>query len=84
MFVPHHSLTVSRQPPFPVGGCDRLRLNLARAMIGQTVDLQTDAHSIAHGIVAGVITEAGMPKLVVGRKVYALSQILTAVPTHFN
>lgn len=57
---------------------------MAMAMIGQTVDLMADAHRITHGIVAGVITEAGIPKLVVGRRIYDLSQMLTATPTPLN
>jgi hypothetical protein len=80
----HHSPAVSLPAPVKSGGFDAIRVNMAMAMIGQTVDLMADAHRIIHGIVAGVITEAGIPKLVVGRRVYDLSQMLTATPTPLN
>ena len=61
-----------------------VRKNIARAMIGRTVDLLVDAQTIAHGVVTGVLTEAGMPKLVVGGMSYDLNQILTATPASFD
>ena len=57
-----------------------VRKHLARALIGQAVDLLVDAHTIVHGIVSGVMTEAGIPKLVVDGTRYDLNQILTATP----
>ena len=61
-----------------------VRKHIARAMIGQTVDLLVDARTVAHGVVTGVMTEAGMPKLVVDGMHYDLNQILTATPASFD
>jgi hypothetical protein len=48
------------------------------------VDLLVDAHTIVHGVVTAVLTEAGAPKLVVGGTGYDLSQILTAIPASLD
>ena len=61
-----------------------VRKHLARALVGQAVDLLVDAHTIVHGVVTGVMTEAGMPKLVVAGTRYDLNQILTATPASFD
>jgi hypothetical protein len=61
-------------PPEDLGG---VRRKLAWAMMGKTVDLLADTRTIAHGIVAGVLIEAGMPKLVVNGLRYDLNQVLT-------
>ena len=61
-----------------------VRKHLARALVGQAVELLVDAHTIVHGIVTGVMTEAGTPKLVVGGTRYDLNQILTATPASFD
>jgi hypothetical protein len=53
-------------------------------MIGCAVDLLVDATHIAHGVVTGVLTEAGKPKLVVDGHRYDLNQILTVAPAAFN
>jgi len=58
--------------------------HLAEALVGQTVSLLDHAHKIAHGVVAGVLTETGRPKLVVGRVQYDLSQVLSVTPPAFN
>lgn len=65
---------------FAARGAVPLHEHLAEALIGQTVELLVDASTIAHGIVAGVLTEMGIPKLVVGGSCYDLNQILTATP----
>jgi hypothetical protein len=57
-----------------------LSLNLANAMVGRTVDLLTGAKKVTHGVVTGVLTEAGKPRIVVGRASYDLSQVLTITP----
>jgi hypothetical protein len=54
---------------------------IARSMIGRTVKLLGDAKTITHGVVVGVFTEAGRPKLVVGGTIYDPSQVLTVTPT---
>ena len=56
-----------------------VRLNLAEAMVGKTVDLFAD-HDVLHGIVRGVLLLAGSPKLVVNGHMYDLNQVLTATP----
>jgi hypothetical protein len=47
-------------------------------MVGSTVDLLSDHHTIAHGIVAGVYMASGAPKIVVNGRTYDVSQVLTA------
>ncbi len=64
----------------PRDRCRVVRKHLARALVGHTVDLLVDAHTIVHGVVTGVLTEAGAPKLVVDGASYDLNQILTATP----
>ena len=58
------------------GSADFICLHIAESMIGRTVDLLVGA-KIKHGVVAGVFTEAQVPKLVVNGLKYNLSQILT-------
>ena len=64
--------------------CRVVRKHIARALVGQTVDLLVDAQTIVHGIVTGVMTEAGTPKLVVDGMRYDLNQILTAMPASLD
>ena len=58
--------------------------HLALALVGQTVSLLDRAHKVAHGVVAGVLMEAGRPKLVVDRVEYDLNQVLSVTPPVFN
>jgi hypothetical protein len=55
-------------------------LNMAQALVGRTVDLLVGAKKVTHGVVSGVLTEAGKPRIVVGRASYDMSQILTITP----
>ena len=57
-----------------------IRTQLARALVGRTVDLLANANTIAHGVVTGVLTDSGSAKLVVDGLPYDLSQLLTATP----
>lgn len=57
-----------------------VRKHLAKALVGQSVELLVDAHTIVHGVVTAVMTESGRPKLVVDGTGYDLNQILTAIP----
>ncbi len=54
-------------------------LNMANALVGRTVDLLV-SNKITHGVVTGVLTEAGKPRIVVGRSSYDVRQILTITP----
>ena len=65
----------SHQPEASLGG---IRKKLARAMVGSTVDLLSDRHTVAHGIVTGVFMAAGTPKIIVNGRTYDMSQVLTA------
>jgi hypothetical protein len=67
-----------RQTPFVEDNLRGIRKNLARAMVGSTVDLLSDRHTIAHGIVTGVYMASGAPKIVVNGRTYDMSQVLTA------
>jgi hypothetical protein len=55
-----------------------IRKNLARAMVGSTVDLVADPKTVAHGVVTGVMMVAGAPKIVVNGRTYDMNQVLTA------
>lgn len=61
-----------------------IQKNVARAMIGKTVSLMADASTIARGMVAGVMMETGMPKIVVNGQSYGLNQILSVCPASLN
>lgn len=54
-------------------------LNMAHALVGRSVDLLVSKR-ITHGVVTGVLTEAGKPRIVVGRSSYDVRQILTITP----
>lgn len=60
-----------------------IRTNIASAMIGRTVSLLVNAKTIANGMVAGVIVEAGAPKIIVNGHFYDLDKVLT-VTTGLN
>ena len=47
-------------------------------MVGSTVDLMADSHTIAHGIVTGVFMKGGAPKIVVNGQTYDMNQVVTA------
>lgn len=64
--------------------CRVVRRHIAQAMVGRAVDLLVDAETIVHGVVTGVLIEAGSTKLVVGGTRYDLNQILTATPVSFD
>ncbi len=56
-----------------------VRAGMAEHMIGTTVDLLT-GRKVVHGIVTGVLTEAGKPKIVVNGRRFDISQVLTVLP----
>lgn len=58
-----------------------ISLNMANALVGRTVDVLASTKKVTHGVVSGVLTEAGKPRIVVGRMSYDMSQILTIRPT---
>jgi hypothetical protein len=60
-----------------------IRKKLARAMVGSTVDLLADSHTIAHGTVAGIAIVAGTPKIRVNGQLYDMDQVLTATSPSF-
>jgi hypothetical protein len=57
-----------------------IREHIARATIGSTVDLLIGARTVIHGVVTGVLDDAGLPKIVVGGMLYDPKQILTMAP----
>ena len=61
-----------------------IRKQIARAMIGKSVNLMADAETIVRGMVAGVMVETGKPKVVVNGQSYGLNQILTVCPASLN
>jgi hypothetical protein len=54
-----------------------VRKKLAKAMVGSTVDLLADGHTIAHGIVTGVFLKSGTPKIIVNGQTYDIDQVVT-------
>ena len=65
------------------GGLTAVRTGIAQHMIGKAVDLLTGSRKVLHGIVTGVTTEAGKPKIVVNGHRYDMNQILTVLPPSF-
>ncbi|HWH72498.1 MAG TPA: hypothetical protein VNT26_24260 [Candidatus Sulfotelmatobacter sp.] len=57
-----------------------IRNQIATRLVGRTVNLMAD-QIIARGVVAGVLHEAGVAKLVVDGRRYDLNQLLTVHPT---
>lgn len=55
-----------------------IRKKLAKAMVGSTVDLLSEGHTIAHGIVTGVFVTSGTPKIIVNGQTYDISQVVTS------
>jgi hypothetical protein len=47
-------------------------------MVGCTVDLLDERHTVAHGVVTGVFLTAGTPKIIVNGQRYGMEQVLTA------
>ena len=64
--------------PFHEPKLGAIRKNLARAMVGSTVDLMADSQTVAHGIVTGVFMKGGAPKIVVNGQTYDMTQVVTA------
>jgi hypothetical protein len=61
-----------------------IRHHIACTLIGQTVDLLTGPEKIAHGVVTGVLNDAGVEKLIVDGIEYELNQVLTVTPPGFD
>jgi hypothetical protein len=55
-------------------------LNMANALVGRTVDVLVGSKRVTHGVVSGVLTEAGKPRIVVGKASFDMRQILTISP----
>jgi hypothetical protein len=70
--------TIASQPLLKVKLAS-IRRKLARSLIGSTVDLLADSHTIAHGIVTGVLVVAGTPKIVVNGQAYDVDRVVTAI-----
>lgn len=76
---PKRMLFTSNIPPVRTAPLGAVRQHLAEAMVGKTVDI-LNGRAIAHGIVSGVLSLAGDPKLLVNGRMYDLNQVLTATP----
>ena len=61
-----------------------IRRNLAKAMVGSTVDLLADSQTVAHGIVTGVMMVAGKPKIVVNGQPYDVNQVVTSTASSIS
>jgi hypothetical protein len=57
---------------------DVIRKNLAKAIVGSTVDRLADSRTVAHVIVTGVRMVTGAPKILVSGRMYDLNQMVTA------
>ena len=77
-------LRKSKKATAAASSLDAIRSHMAEAMIGRTVDLMAGSKTILHGVVTGVLNEAGKPKIVVDGHRYDLNQILTALPASPN
>jgi len=59
---------------------DAVSLHMAQALVGRSVELHVGTKKFTTGVVTGVLTEGGKPRIVVGRASYDMSQILTITP----
>lgn len=73
-----------RMPGGSIPRNDSVRHKIARAMVGSTVSLIINTKTIVHGVVRGVLSDAGIPKLLVNGDHYDLDQILTVCPPSLN
>jgi hypothetical protein len=78
------NLNTSSGSPPAQGYLMAIRHRIASTLIGQTVSLLSNAKTITHGVVTGILTDAGVDKLVVGRMEYDVSQLLTVTPPAFS
>jgi hypothetical protein len=69
----------TRSTAFQKDDLGLVRLNLAEAMVGKSVDLFAN-HDVLHGVVRAALMLAGNPKLVVNGHMYDLNQVVTATP----
>lgn len=76
----HHNTHTGASLPRKQFSPNIVSLNMANALVGRSVDLLVGTKRITHGVVAGVLTEAGKPRIVVGRTSYDVRQILTITP----
>jgi ABC-type uncharacterized transport system ATPase subunit len=76
----HHSTQTGATLPRKQFSPNIVSLNMANALVGRNVDLLVSGKKVTHGVVSGVLTEAGKPRIVVGRSSYELRQILTISP----
>jgi flagellar basal-body rod modification protein FlgD len=53
----------------------------ANALIGQTVEVQVDADTVATGVVSAVEIQSGFPMITVGGALFDLSQLRSITPT---
>jgi hypothetical protein len=60
------------------GALGGIRQHIAEAMVGSTVDVLTSGHTVAHGVVTGVFTATGSPKIIVNGRTYNMNQVITA------
>lgn len=76
----HHNTQTGATLPRRQFSPNIVSLNMAQALVGRTVDVLVGTKKVTHGVVSGVLTEAGKPRIVVGRSSYDLRQILTISP----
>jgi hypothetical protein len=84
MHMPQSLHLRKRSAPPPDIELGAIRSHIAESMIGSTVDLLAGSKNILHGVVTGVFTEAGKPKIVVAGHRYDLNQIITVLPASLN
>ncbi|MBI4324916.1 MAG: flagellar hook assembly protein FlgD [Chloroflexi bacterium] len=53
----------------------------ANALIGRTVDIQSDDGAAARGVVSAVEVQTGVPAVIVNGQAYSLNQLLSISPT---
>jgi|GEM_PF-6523261 hypothetical protein len=61
-----------------------VRRQMANHLIGNVVEILVGSRTILHGIVSGVLTEAGKPKILVNGRRYDINQVLTVLPASLN
>lgn len=72
----NHTIVPDRN--YRLGGA---RLDVAQSLVGRTVSLMVDARNVVKGTVAGVLMEAGRPRIVVNGASYDPCRVLSSCPS---